>query len=261
MAESAPALRHAEPVMGTVFSFDIRDRPTSSIRDALTDAVRLLHRIDAVFSTYRPGSHISRLDRQEIPLGDCPQQVREVMRLCDLATALSDGWFSMTPAGRLDPSGLVKGWAVDAASQLLIDAGARNFCVNGGGDLQVKGRADACAPWHIGIAHPLRPGTMATVITVHHDLAIATSGTGERGCHILHPDTGVPVTDLASVTVLDPGLTMTDAFATAAFARGCDALDWLGSMTGYEALALFPDGREMRTSGFHRFEKDSPGAA
>ncbi|MEU5825585.1 FAD:protein FMN transferase [Streptomyces sp. NPDC047803] len=254
MAESAPTLRHVEHVMGTVFSFDIRDSPTPAIRHALTEAVRLLHRVDAVFSTYRPESHISRLDRQEIPLEDCPRQVREVMRLCDQATALSDGWFTLTPAGRLDPSGLVKGWAVDGASSLLRDAGVQNCCVNGGGDLRICGRPGENAPWRIGIAHPLRPRDMATIITVHHDLAIATSGVAERGAHILHPFRGTPVTTFASITLIGPGLTMTDAFATAAFARGENALGWLESLAEYEALAIFPDGREVRTRGFRQYE-------
>ncbi|MFF7340806.1 FAD:protein FMN transferase [Streptomyces sp. NPDC008163] len=258
MAESSSTgLRHVEHVMGTVFTFDIRDRPTPAIRHALTDAVRLLHRVDAVFSTYRPESHISRLDRQEIPLEDCPPQVREVMRLCDRAAALSDGWFTLTPAGRLDPSGLVKGWAVDGASGLLSDAGVRNSCVNGGGDLRIRGRSGGNAPWRVGIAHPLRPHDLATVITVHHDLAIATSGVAERGAHILHPLRGTPVSTFASITLVGPGLTMTDAFATAAFARGESALGWLESIPGYDALAILPDGREVRTTGFHRYEREA----
>ncbi|MFJ7783381.1 FAD:protein FMN transferase [Streptomyces albidoflavus] len=154
------------------------------------------------------------------------------MALCEDAADHSDGWFSITPAGRLTPSGLVKGWAVDLTSRLLLDAGARDSCVNGEGDLRVRGRAGASAPWRVGVAHPLRPGHMASVVTARHDPAIATSGTSERGCHILHPDTGVPVITSAAVTVVGPGLAMTDAFATAASARGDDALGGLGARRG-----------------------------
>ncbi|MFJ2651599.1 FAD:protein FMN transferase [Streptomyces sp. NPDC087420] len=231
--------------MGTVFSFDIRDEPTPAIHRALAEAVRHLHRVDAVFSTYRPDSPISRLGRGETGLDDCPSEVREVLSLCSQATQDTDGWFSATPAGTLDPSGLVKGWATETASRLLHEAGAHHTCVNGGGDLQLRG-----GPWRVGVAHPLRPGELATVVTARHDLAIATSGTAERGAHILDPHRGTPATALASLTLIGPRLTPTDTYATAAFARGGAARDWVEALDGYEALAVLPDGRQWRTSGF-----------
>jgi thiamine biosynthesis lipoprotein len=239
--------------MGTVFSFDIRDKPTTAIRRALAEAVQHLHRVDAVFSTYRADSHISRLDRGEIRLDHSPSEVHEPLALCAQASRVTDGWFSIVPAGTLDPSGLVKGWAIEAASQLLYDAGAHHTYVNGGGDLQIRGQAAPGTPWRIGIAHPLRPGELATVITAKHDLAVATSGTAERGAHILNPHHGTPVTTFASLTLIGPRLTMTDSYATAAFARGDGAQNWLESLDGYEALAVLPDGQEWRTSGFRRY--------
>lgn len=253
MPDTATGLRHVEHVMGTVFSFDIRDKPTPAIHNAVQEAVQLLHRVDAVFSTYRPDSHISRLGRGEIHLGDCPPEVHEVLALCAQATHVTDGWFSTTPAGTLDPSGLVKGWATEAASQLLHAAGAHNTCVNGGGDLQLRGQATVNGPWRVGIAHPLHSGELATVITADRTMAVATSGTAERGAHILDPHTGAPATAFAALTVIGPRLTMTDAYTTAAFARGRDARDWLESMDGYEALAILPNGRVWRTSGFSRY--------
>jgi thiamine biosynthesis lipoprotein len=249
----ARALRHVEHVMGTVFSFDIRDRPTPAIRRALAEAVRHLHRVDAVFSPYRPDSHIRRLDRGEIRLRDCPPEVHEVLSLCARVTRDSDGWFSAVPAGTLDPSGLVKGWATEAASRILYEAGARHLCVNGGGDLQLRGPAGPGAPWRIGIAHPLRPGELATVITAGHDLAVATSGTAERGAHLVDPRTGAPATAFASLTLIGPRLTLTDAYATAAFVGGAGARSWVAALDGYEALAVLPDGREWRTPGFGRY--------
>ncbi|MGW8378169.1 FAD:protein FMN transferase [Streptomyces sp. ODS28] len=247
---SEPGLRHTEPVMGTVFSFDIRDEPTPAIRRALAEAARLLHRVDAVFSTYRTDSAISRLGRGELPIALCPPEVEEVLSLCAHAARVSEGWFSITAGGFLDPSGLVKGWSVDAASDLLHAAGARNTCVNGAGDLRVRGRAAPDTPWRVGIAHPLRPGHLAATATAAEDLAVATSGTAERGAHILHPDSGAPAQGLASLTVTGPRLALTDAYATAAFARGESALEWLETLEGYEGLAVLPEGRVRRTPGF-----------
>ncbi|MFE9118618.1 FAD:protein FMN transferase [Streptomyces sp. NPDC007172] len=254
MPDTATGLRHIEHVMGTVFSFDIRDEPTPAIRHALAAAVRQLHRVDAVFSTYRPDSHISRLDRGEIHLADCPPEVREVMSLCAQAAHVSEGWFSVVPAGTLDPSGLVKGWAAEAASHVLYEAGAQHTCVNGGGDLQLRGRPTPASAWRVGIAHPLRPGELLTVVSAPHDLAVATSGTGERGHHIFNPHTGAPADSFASLTLVGPRLTLTDTYATAAFARGEGAREWLETLDGYEGLAVLPDGREWRTRGFSRHE-------
>lgn len=240
--------------MGTVFSFDVRDEPTTAIRRALSRAVCRLHRVDEMFSTYRPDSYISRLDRGEIRLSDCPSEIHEVLSLCAKAAHDSDGWFSVVPAGTLDPSGLVKGWAVETASQLLHDAGAHHTCVNGGGDLQLRGHAGPDTPWRIGIAHPRHPGALITVVTARDDLAIATSGTAERGAHVIDPHSGAPATELASLTLVGPRLTSTDTYATAAFARGNGARDWVETLEGYEALGVLPDGRAWRTSGFEHFE-------
>ncbi|MFE4960754.1 FAD:protein FMN transferase [Streptomyces sp. NPDC056653] len=106
---------------------------------------------------------------------------------------------------------LVAGWVTEGASQLLYDVGAQHTCVNGGGDLQIRGQAAPSTPWCIGIAHPLHPGELVTVITAHHDLAVATSGTAERGAHILNPHYGTTATTFAPLTLIGPCLTMTDA--------------------------------------------------
>ncbi|ARF53807.1 FAD:protein FMN transferase [Streptomyces gilvosporeus] len=249
MSEDRCGLRHVEHAMGTVFSFDIRDSRTAAIEAALSDAVAWLHHVDAVFSTYRSDSAISRLGRGEIALDACSSEVREVLDRCARATRATDGWFSPTPGGALDPSGLVKGWAIERAWQMLRAAGARHFCVNGGGDLQFSGESAPGTPWRIGIAHPLRPGELYAVVT-GNDLAVATSGTAERGAHILNPHTGAPAAGLASVTVVGSRLTPTDVFATAAFAMGERARDWLEHLDGYEGFAVLPDGRSWRTRGF-----------
>ncbi|MEU4119149.1 FAD:protein FMN transferase [Kitasatospora sp. NPDC028055] len=239
-------LRHAEPVMGTVFSIAVRD-PGPGTREALRRIADRLHRIDAVFSPYRPESDISRLDRGELALAGCDPEVGTVLDACREVAAETDGYFTERPGGRLDPSGWVKGWAVEEAARLLRAAGARQFCVNGGGDVQTCG-----GPWRIGVAHPGRPGALAAVLG-GSDLAIATSGTAERGAHVLDPHTGRPAEGLASLTLVGApgtGIARTDAWATAAFAMGPDrALAWAARRPGVEALAVLPDGTKRWTPG------------
>jgi thiamine biosynthesis lipoprotein len=245
---------HAEHVMGTVVSFDVRlddeaARPAMSA--AIDDAVRLLHRVDEVFSTYRDDSQISRLGRGQISLADCEADVAEVLDLCAQVGTETRGYFSSMYAGRLDPSGLVKGWAVQRASDLLVAAGSRRHCVNGGGDIQLVGEVEPGAAWQIGIAHPLRRDAYASVVQLR-DGAIATSGVAERGAHVLDPFTGKSAVDLASVTVVGTDLTRTDAYATAALAMGARARAWLEELPGYEAFAVLPGGRGWWTSGYPR---------
>lgn len=247
---SAPArgLRHVEHAMGTVFSFDLRDPVTRPVRRALEEAVAWLHHVDEVFSTYRPGSVISRLGRGEPVPERYGPEVAEVFALCEEAAHTTGGWFSHTPGGRLDPSGMVKGWAVERVSRMLYAAGARNTCVNGGGDIQSRGEAAPGTPWRIGIAHPARPGELAAVVT-GGDLAVATSGTAERGAHVLDPHTGRPATALLSLTLTGRHLTRTDAYATAAFAMGAGARDWVEALDGHEALGITAAGEVWRTPG------------
>lgn len=244
-------LRHVAESMGTVFSFDIRGvRNEPAARAALRAAVSWLHRVDEVFSTFRPGSEIARLGRGELALADCAPKVREVLELCAEAERESGGWFTVRYAGGLDPTGLVKGWAVEQAVRILAASGAGAVCLNGGGDVQLLG-----GPWRVGIADPLRPGELATVVEADGPLAVATSGPAERGCHILDPRTGEPPADgLASLTVVTPeGLTWADVRATAAYAMGAArARTWLEALPGTEAFAVTATGERWMTTGFHR---------
>ncbi|MFD7709915.1 FAD:protein FMN transferase [Streptomyces sp. NPDC059785] len=238
--------------MGTVFSFDVRGGEPEAVRAALEEAVAGLHHVDRVFSTYRDDSQISRLARGELTAAECDPEVAEVLALGAEAERLSDGWFSTTYEGVLDPTGIVKGWAAERAARHLATAGASGVSVNGGGDVQLYGAPGPHRPWRIGVSDPQRPGALAAVVSAAgvSRLAVATSGTAERGAHIVDPRTGrSAVTDLVAVTVVGPRLTWADAWATAAFAMGSrQALQWLESLPDVEAL-LITAGSEVRCTG------------
>jgi thiamine biosynthesis lipoprotein len=238
--------------MGTVFSFDVRGGEPGAVKAALEEAVAGLHRVDAVFSTYREDSQISRLARGDLTVEDCDPEVAEVLELGAEAERLSDGWFSLRYEGRLDPTGIVKGWAVERAARALAEAGATGVSLNGGGDVQLLGTPGPQRPWRVGVADPLRPGGLAAVVSAAGttELAVATSGTAERGAHIVDPRTGrSAVTDLVAVTVVTPSVTWADCWATAAFAMGSrEGLRWLESLPDVEAL-LITAGDEVRCTG------------
>lgn len=262
-AADAVRVRHAEHVMGTVVSFDVT-APFAG--DALRSAVRWLHWVDSVFSTYRAESCVSRLGRGEIAVADCPPEVAEVLAACETLRAASGGYFSAWYAGVLDPSGYVKGWAIERAAAMLTTAGSASHCVNGGGDVRCVGaRRDGGHPppeaaplalWRVGIADPrppqtpLRFGALCAVVT-GLDIAVATSGVAERGAHIIDPLRGEPASGMLSMTVVGPDLALADAYATACVAMGYPAAaGWLAGLDGYEGFGIRADGSSWETAGF-----------
>lgn len=237
---SAVSQRHVEFCMGTAFSIDVRSPGVA--RSAVVEAVGWLHRVDETFSTYRADSEISRFGRGELALADCVPEVREVLRRCSEFEQQTDGYFSAYASGRLDPSGYVKGWAIERASDILTCAGSLNHCVNGGGDVQCVGSAGADQPWRVGVADPLNPAQLVGV-AIGERMAVATSGSIERGSHILDPHDGSSPDALLSVSVVGRSLSLVDAYATAAFAMGSRAQQWLSQLPDIDWLIVHADGQ------------------
>ena len=238
---------HVEHCMGTAFTIDIRD--PGSWSEAVADVAGWLHQVDTVFSTYLPASEISRIQRGELRVVDAHPDVARVLDLCAQVQAATGGAFSAMPQGRLDPTGLVKGWAIERASLLLREHGAANHGVNGGGDLQLAGEAAPGRPWVVGISDPRDRSRIARTVT-GRDFAVATSGVAERGQHILDPFTGRPASMLASATVVGPSLAFADAYATAAFVLGPQAIRWIDGLDGYEALLIAATGTSSVSGGW-----------
>jgi thiamine biosynthesis lipoprotein len=235
--------------MGTVVSIDIRD--SGSWNAAVDEVVTWLHHVDRVFSTYRPDSDISRIRRRELRVADADPDVPVVLDLCAQVQTRTGGYFTAMPNGTLDPTGLVKGWAVERASALLLRHGSSNHAVNGGGDLQVVGESAPGCPWRVGIADPHDRSRVLTVVA-GREFAVATSGTSERGAHIFDPLTGRAATGYASATVVGPCLTHADAYATAAFVMGTHARRWAHSLEAYDAMLVSDNGEISVSSGWHR---------
>lgn len=251
--DSTASMQHVEYVMGMAVSFDIRQPlPTSP---ALNSAIDWLHHVDTTFSTYKSDSAISRLGRGELAVYDVTPEVQRVLLRCIQLTTNTNGAFDAfavpAPNGTsLDPSGLVKGWSIEHAANLLEQHGANNFCINAGGDIVVRGNPEPGRPWRVGIRHPQQRDQQALVLSLTGSHAIATSATYERGAHIIDPATCTPTTELASATVIGPDLGDADAFATAVFVMGFAGLDWIETQPGYEAYIITHDDTTHWTSGF-----------
>jgi len=249
-----PTFREVEHVMGMPISLALRGRHagTGAGRRAWSAVVADLQEADRVFSTYRSDSVIRRLERGELERGQCPPEVAEVLALGRRAEQQSGGAFSVhlpTAVGRrLDPSGVVKGWAAQRASRFLADLDDTDFCLSAGGDI-VCHTADAeRAPWRIGIEHPRDPRSLVAVVPVRSG-GVATSGTAHRGAHLVDPRNGRAPAGVASVTVVAASLTWADIDATAAYVLGPDAARWLRTRPIRSALVVWADGTTTQVVG------------
>jgi FAD:protein FMN transferase len=236
-----------EHVMGMPILVDARDVDDAAVLEPLFDWFRL---VDRTFSPFLPESAISRINRGALDPADAEPVVGALLARCDELRDLTDGYFDAAAGGDgVDPSGLVKGWSVDRAADLADELGLRNYAINAGGDIRLKGGALPEPVWRVGIRNPRDPLTVVGVVA-GDDLAVATSGTDARGDHVVDPHTGTAPDGVLSVTVTGPDLGTTDAFATAAFAMGLEGAAWTARLSGYEALTLLEDGRALRTPGF-----------
>jgi thiamine biosynthesis lipoprotein len=233
-----------EHVMGIPVGIDVREAIDPGAIEAAFDHLRW---VDATFSTYIEGSEINR-----VAAGAAPSPpVRAALGRCEQLRRGTGGWFDVRATGRLDPSGFVKGWALEGAAAILLAAGARNLCLHAGGDVLVRGERAPGEPWRVGIQHPSRRDRVAAVLAAR-DLAVATSGAYERGEHIVDPRTGRAPRGVLSVTVAGPDLGTADAYSTAAFAMGLDGPEWTATLDGYSALTILADGRVLSTPGLDR---------
>ena len=230
-------MHRVEHVMGMPIVVEVRGG------DVLDDVFDWFRHVDETFSPYKEASEVSRIRRGELALACASEEVRRVYGRCDELREATSGFFDVEAVG-LDPSGYVKGWAVDEAAAMLDRAGTAEYAINAGGDIRSRGR------WRIGIQHPLEPKAVARVVE-GTDLAVATSGAYARGEHVRDPYSGYAPAGILSVTITGSELGTADAYATAAFAMGGHrAPNWTARLRGYEALTILADGRVLTTPRF-----------
>lgn len=237
-------VRRVAHVMGMPVSLALRGRHAGDLESesAWAEAMATLRDVDRVFSPYRQDSFVSRLDRGILDVVDCPPEVAEVLALGEQARRESGGAFDVRREGRLDPSGVVKGWAVERAARPLKHLDDTDFCLSAGGDMVCR-VADPDRPaWRVGIEDPHDPTRVVAVMPVR-DGAVATSGLAHRGGHVVDARTGRVPRALASVSVVAADLVTADIDATAAFAMGAEGAGWLGRRAGRTGIVVHADRR------------------
>ncbi len=209
--------------------------------------------IDEKFSTYKSDSEISKINRGEIAPDAYSADMQEIFKCAAQTKKESNGYFDMcAPNGFCDPSGVVKGWAIWKASDILKQAGHDYFFIDAGGDIQAR-VPDELHEWRVGIRNPFKKEEVIKILRITTE-GVATSGTYERGSHIYNPKSPEqPITDIVSLTVVGPNVYEADRFATAAFAMGRAGINFIEAMPGLEGYSIDAKGIATQTSHFQKY--------
>ncbi|MFC6176334.1 FAD:protein FMN transferase [Companilactobacillus huachuanensis] len=178
--------------------------------------------IDRDFSPFRTDSLVSKYQRGDRnPILDS-NDFQIVYGQAILAEQMTDKIFTPYFDGKFDPTGLVKGWAIEQTfdkylTPLLDDPKIEGISLNGGGDIKFATKVNSEFCWGIGIEDP---DNLQRILATYYlkNGAIATSGDSKRGEHIVRQ---IP-NKIEQVTVVDKSLVTADIWATVGVSAGLD---------------------------------------
>lgn len=206
------------------------EQAADSLLDQISPQIQAeLDRIEADYSAFRADSLLSRFQAGEKNLLLTHPEFQAIYSSCLAYADLTEGYFDpyYKGAGIFDPTGYVKGWAIQTIferylADLIYQPGVIAVALNGGGDMQVKSRWDCDFTWQIGLENPHNLQEVIAKFNLKEG-GLATSGLSKRGQHVqqVNPDR------LDQVTIIAPKLSQADVWATAGLAAGKAAFDQL----------------------------------
>jgi thiamine biosynthesis lipoprotein len=237
-------------VMGMTAIINVID--ISVTQEDINEVFSYFHFIDKKFSTYKENSEISQINRGKLKESQFSNEMKKILKLCEETKEETDGYFNINSNGVLDPSGLVKGYAIFKGSLILENKGFQNFYVEIAGDIQVQGKNEKRESWKIGIQNPFNPDEIIKVVKLSNK-GIATSGNYIRGNHIYNPREKKLAEEIAGITIIGPNIYEADRFATAAFAMGERGIEFIEKLKGFEGYMIKKDKTAVLTSGFEDY--------
>lgn len=246
-------MKQTRLLMGMPIAIEVAE--PSATQEDLEAVFAYFASVDERFSTYKETSEVSRINRGELLPAQSSEDMQTILVLSEQTRQETDGYFDIQHDGIIDPSGIVKGWAIQNAAELLKARGFQNFYIDAGGDIQIAGTKDG-RPWRVGIRNPFNRAEYVKILALT-DRGVATSGTAIRGQHIYnpyHPDT--PILEVMSITVIGPNVYEADRFATAAFAMGTKGIQFIATLAGFEGYMIDTQARATFTSGLKRYVPD-----
>ncbi len=244
-------MKETRILMGMHVTIEIVDA-TVTTKD-IDDIYDYFKYIDEKFSTYKETSEISQINNGKLRENQYSADMKVILSLCKQTKAETNGYFDIVQNGKIDPSGIVKGWSIWQAAKILSQKGFKNFYVDAGGDVQVSGKNTNGEIWTVGIKNPFNQSEIIKVLALD-EKGIATSGTYIRGNHIYNPYQKTEKLDkIVSITVIGQNVYEADRFATAAFAMGREGINFLERLPNLEAYMIDKSGIGTYTSGFEKF--------
>jgi thiamine biosynthesis lipoprotein len=242
-------MRQTQLIMDMPVIVEVVNPDGQDIFDTLFD---YFHYVDNTFSTFKKTSEITKINTGVLRESEYSPDMKTILRLARQTKKETSGYFDIRHGGKIDPSGVVKGWAIHNAANLLRKAGYTDFYVEAGGDIEVSGNNKNGKTWTIGIRNPYNSREVVKKVALHN-LSIATSGTYERGAHIYNPKTHTPVDEIVSLTVIGPNILEADRFATAAFAMGGRGIEFIEHLNGFEGYMIDTNKVATQTHGFGNY--------
>lgn len=248
-------MKETRLLMGMPISVEIVDENAS--KKDIDKIFQYFEYVDNKFSVFKSDSEITKINKGLIKEKEYSDDMKDVFRFSEETRKETNGYFDILDnTGKYNPSGLVKGWAIYNAAELLKKMNYKNFYVEAGGDIQVQGKNEQKEVWKIGIRNPFRKEEIVKVVFLGKNEGIATSGTYIRGPHIYNPkDRKEKLDEIVSISVIAGNVYEADRFATAAFAMQKEGINFIEKLNGFEAYMINKEGIATMTSGFESYVK------
>lgn len=244
-------MKETREIMGMPVTIEILDSNNQELLENIFDYFMY---VDEKFSTYKPDSEISQINRGELHESRYSDDMKRVFSLAEQTKKDTGGFFDIRkPDGKIDPSGIVKGWAINEAAKILRRNESSNFFIDAGGDIQVNRPSSVQDSWKIGIQNPFNNQEIVKVLNLRNE-GLATSGTYNKGRHIYNPkNLNDQLDEVVSLSVVGPDIYEADRFATAAFAMGKEGINFIEKTLGLEGYQIDKNGTATFTTGFDKY--------
>jgi len=245
-------MKHQADIMGMPVTIVIVD--DSAKAEDIENVFDYLRKIDGKFSPYKPTSELSKINRKEIDKKNYSEEMKKILHLAQKTKLQTSNYFNIRkPDNSIDPSGIVKGYAIHEGANILREKGYKNFYVEIAGDIEVVGLNNK-EKWKVGIENPFNRQEIVKVVYLSNK-SIATSGTYIRGTHIYNPVTQKNSDEIVSVSIIADNVYEADRFATAVFAMGKKGMEFVEKKKGIEAYMILKNKTATMTSGFEKYTK------